>query len=95
MKNRMIKIGAYLVLISGIAFCLLLIIIGIALFLAFPDANLAKKLGMAGIILIIIVLVMIFILSIFDSMIDIVKMEYEMEQLMRKRRKSDEADNQN
>jgi len=74
-KKNIIKIGAYLILVLGIILILSLLVLGAVLLVAYPEASLAKKMMVVSGILIIGAIITIITLSLFDSLLEILRID--------------------
>ena len=81
LRERLIKIGAYIVLVFGIISTLCLLTIGVILFSAYPDASLQKKAVIGAIFVIAAFVVILLAISIFESMMALVMVEREVMEL--------------
>lgn len=81
MKNNLIKIGAYLILIFGSIIALGLILTALITIVLFPEANLTKKILVAGGMVIVAAIIFMISLGLFEFMIEIIEIEQEVAKL--------------
>jgi|GEM_PF-1940150 len=70
-RSIFIKIGAYLMLVVGIIFSLVILLLGVAMITSMPELQLDHKSIIAGLIMILGVIVFLIIFAVFESMIEL------------------------
>jgi|GEM_PF-3178267 len=81
MSNRVIKFGGYVVISFGTLLSLVLVALSFLVIILFPEANLTKKLLIAGAGLILAVIIFLASLAIFELTLEITKLEKEIDKL--------------
>lgn len=81
-KNRgLIKVGSYLLLSIGIIVSLLLLGLGLFLFFSYPESSFQKKAVIAGFFIVLAVIVILLTIAAFESMLKLLEVEREVEEL--------------
>lgn len=78
-KRYVIKIGAHIILIGGFLLILAILFGGVLLFIAYPDAIFLKKMLVTTGLFIICVLIALVSLSVYESLVEVVKLENKVE----------------
>jgi hypothetical protein len=81
-NKTIIRIAAYVVLVTGILSVLTLLIVGVALLVSYPDATLGKKLLVIGLIFVFSAIVALVFWSIYRSLLEVVKIDQEIVEIM-------------
>lgn len=79
--RKMIRVGSYLLLAVGILTTLFLLLVDLALFFSYPDSSFQKKAIISGIFITIAVIVLLLTISAFESMVKLLQVEREVEEL--------------
>jgi|GEM_PF-2031171 len=74
-RNKLIQAGAYILFVLGLIVFAGLLLAGIALFFYYPDGSLYKKSVVAGGALIIALIVLLLSIAVFESMLELTKVE--------------------
>ena len=85
MRDTIIKIGAYTILIFGEIVALLLLVFSIFIFLYYPDTSFEKKAIVGAFFLILSLVFAIFALALFESMLELIHIDQEFEELIKKK----------
>lgn len=81
-KKIILKIGAYTILVVGVALFAALLLVGVILLVSYPDASLSKKvITMSGIVIAGAIIFLI-ALSLFESLLEVVKLEDEVTEII-------------
>ena len=81
MKELFIKIGAYLLLCLGLMTALVLFIFSIFLFFSYPETSLEKRAIICLFFLIMAAIFAVFAVAVSESMLEIVHIEEEFEEI--------------
>lgn len=81
-KKIILKIGAYTILVVGVALFAALLLVGVILLVSYPDASLSKKVITMGGIVIAGAIIFLIALSLFESLLEVVKLEDEVTEII-------------
>jgi chromate transport protein ChrA len=84
MHNYIARLGAWLILLLGVLTAIILVIIAIAVLIAYPEANINKKIVVSIGLIILAIIVFIATLGFYETGIEVEKLEQEVENLTKK-----------
>ena len=87
MRNRLIKSGAYIILILSVLAFLILVGAAVLLYVYFPEGSLQKKSIIAGIILIVALIVILIGIASFEAMVELLEMEEKIDEIVEEEKK--------
>lgn len=79
LMNKFIKLGAYLVLLAGSLIAFLLFSFAIYFLVVYPEGNMSGKIIASIIIVVIAIASLIITISIFETILETIKIEYELD----------------
>lgn len=74
-RNKLIQAGAYVLFSLGLIVFVALFLAGIALFFYYPDGSLYKKSIVGGAVLVVALIILLLSIAVFESMLELTKVE--------------------